>query len=71
VQLTYLNLEFFDLSDWSIIELLRLEHLIIKQCASISLALFLFMHDNQHSVILQKLSLTVVSEQLNLTRFLV
>lgn len=70
-QLTYLGLESFDLGGWPFIELPRLEHLLIKRCASTGLALSIFMHDNQNPVVLQKLSLTVVSEQLDLTRFLV
>jgi len=64
-------LESFDLGSWPFKELPRLKHLVIKWCANTDLALCLFMHDHQNSVVLQKLSLTVASEQLNLTRFLI
>ncbi len=70
-QLTYLGLESFDLGGWPFRELPRLEHLIIKRCANTSLALCIFVHDHQNSIVLQKLSLTVVSEQLNLMSFLI
>lgn len=70
-RLTYLGLESFDLGGWPFMELPRLEHLVIQRCANTAIALGLFIHDHRHSVILQKLSLTLVSEQLDLTGFLI